>query len=136
MTQQVAYRFLEALALLEQQGELEPIIDLFTEGCEIGDSLNPDKLRGHEGAREFWNRYRTMFRDVRSTVRNIVIGDNSIALEWTATGANGHGRQFRYDGVSILDTVGNEITRFRAYFDTRQLGEQISQAARVTAMAH
>jgi ketosteroid isomerase-like protein len=127
MTQEVAYRFIQALSVLEQDGEVEPIVDTFAEFCEIGTPVIPEKLHGKERAREFWNAYRTTFRNIRSTFRNIVIGDNSIALEWTAAGVNRFGKDIQYDGVTILDTVGERITHLRTYFDSRMVSELTAQ---------
>src|ERR1700735_703092 len=123
MTQEVAYRFIQELSALEQDGEVEPIVGTFAEFCEIGTTVIPEKLQGKERAREFWNSYRTTFRNIHSTFRNIVIGDNSIALEWTAAGVNQSGRDIHYDGVTILDTVGARITHLRTYFDSRMIHE-------------
>jgi ketosteroid isomerase-like protein len=131
MTQEVAYRFVEALAAVEREGELEPMIDTFAEGCEIGTPARAEKLHGRKGAREFWTMYRSAFRDVHSTLRNIIIGSNSFAVEWTAQAADSSGKALTYDGVSIADTCGDRITRFRSYFDTRHLGEQLERSARV-----
>jgi ketosteroid isomerase-like protein len=129
MTQEVAYRFIEALTVLEEDGEVEPIVSTFTEHCEIGTPAIPVKLHGKEQARDFWRGYRTAYRNIRSTFRNIVIGDNSIALEWTASGINRQGKDFNYDGVTILDTVGSRITHFRTYFDARAMQDQMVSAA-------
>jgi len=35
----------------------------------------------------------------------------------------------KYDGVSILETDGERITRFRAYFDAGALGRQLEGRA-------
>src|ERR1017187_5478334 len=99
MTQEVAYRFIQALNALEENGEVDPIVATFAEFCEIGTPVIPGKLHGIAQAREFWSGYRTAYRNIHSTFRNIVIGDNSIALEWTATGVNRSGKEFNYDGV-------------------------------------
>jgi len=131
MTQEVAYRFVEALAAVEKEGELEPMIDTFAEGCEIGTPAHAEKLHGREGAREFWRMYRSAFRNVHSTLRNIIIGSNSFALEWTAQAVDSSGKVLTYDGVSIADICAGRITRFRSYFDTRHLGEQLEHSARV-----
>lgn len=125
MTQEVAYRFIEALSALEQEGQIDPIVDTFAEACEIGNALNPDKFHGKTGAREYWNSYRCAFPGIHSTIRNIITGDDSIALEWTGRAKDRFGKDFQYDGVSILDIRGAAITRFRAYFDTKKLGERI-----------
>jgi ketosteroid isomerase-like protein len=132
MTEEVAYRFIQALDTLEQEGEVEPIVDTFAEFCEIGTPVIPRTLHGKVQAREFWRGYRTAFRNIHSTFRNIVIGENSIALEWTASGVNRAGKEFQYDGVSILDTAGPRITHFRTYFDSRAIQEQLP----LTAVAH
>jgi ketosteroid isomerase-like protein len=131
MTQEVAYRFIQALNALEEDGEIEPIVATFAEFCEIGTPAIPAKLHGKAQAREFWRGYRTAFRNIHSTFRNIVIGDNSIALEWTASGINRSGKEFQYEGVSILDTSGPRITHFRSYFDARMMHEQMTQSAGV-----
>lgn len=129
MTQQVAYRFIEALNALEQDGEVEPIVATFAEFCELGSPIIPEKLNGKAQAREFWTGYRAANRHIRSTFRNIVIGDTSIALEWTAKGVSRSGKEFHYDGVTILDTAGLRITHFRTYFDSRVIQEQMAQSA-------
>jgi ketosteroid isomerase-like protein len=125
MTQEVAYRFIEALAALEQKGNLERMLDLFAEACNIGNALHPEQFQGKDGAREFWTSYRTRFPDVHSTIRNIITGDDSIAIEWTACATGRSGTEFHYDGVSVINVRGKEITRFRAYFDTKKLGEKM-----------
>ena len=81
MTQEVAYRFIRALSALEQDGEVDPIVDTFSEFCEIETPIIPQRLRGITQARAFWAGYRMAFRRIHSTYRHIVIGDRSIALE-------------------------------------------------------
>jgi ketosteroid isomerase-like protein len=125
MTQEVAYRFVEALDAFEQRGNLERMLDIFAEGCEIGNALHPEQFHGKSGAREYWNHYRTRFGKMHSTIRNIVTGDDSIAIEWTATATDCAGQEFSHDGVTVLDVRGPQITRFRSYFDTKQLAERL-----------
>jgi ketosteroid isomerase-like protein len=132
MTQEVAYRFIEALNALEQDGEIDPIVATFSEYCEIGTPVNPHKLHGRAQAREFWSNYRTAHRRIHSRFRNIVIGENSIALEWTARGTHRSGREFQYDGVSMLEIAGSRITHFRTYFDSRAVQEQAPLSAAAT----
>jgi len=131
MTQEVAFRFIQALNALEEEGEVEPIVATFAEFCEIETPVISQRLQGIAQAREFWAAYRLAFRDVHSTFRNIVIGDNSIALEWTANCVNRSGKEFHYNGVSILDTSGAQITHFRTYFDSRAMQEQMTRTASV-----
>jgi len=105
MTQEIAYRFIEALAALEQRGQIDPMLEVFSEACDLGNS----------SPREYWTNYRSGFRDIHSTINNIITGDHSIALEWTARATDHAGKESQYQGVSILDTRGPSIVRFRAY---------------------
>jgi limonene-1,2-epoxide hydrolase len=125
MTQEVAYRFIEALAALEQSGQIDPILDTFSEACDLANSGSPETYQGTQGAREYWSKYRSAFRNIQSEIRNIITGDNSIALEWTAHATDRSGKELRFHGVSVLDTRGSAIVRFRAYFDVRALAEKI-----------
>jgi ketosteroid isomerase-like protein len=129
MTEQVAFRFIQALDVLEQDGEVEPMIANFAEFCEIVTPIIPQRLEGKIEARAFWAAYRSAFRKIHSTIRNIVIGDNSIALEWTADGVNRSGKEIHYDGVSILDTEGTSITHFRSYFDSKVVHDHAPELA-------
>ena len=130
MSEQLAEKFVEALGRLEAAGELEPLVSLFAEECEVGNVVSPEKFRGREGAREFWGaKYRDTFGEVRSTFRNVFAAANRAALEWTTEGTASDGRPVRYDGVSILETEGEHVTRFRAYFDAGALGRQLTGKA-------
>ena len=130
MSEQLAEKFVEALGRLEAAGELEPLVSLFADECEVGNVVSPEKFRGREGAREFWGaKYRDTFGEVRSTFRNVFAAANRAALEWTTEGTASDGRPVRYDGVSILETEGERITRFRAYFDAGALGRQLTGKA-------
>lgn len=125
MTQEVAYRFIEALAALEQREQIDPILDTFSEACDLANSGSSETYQGIQGAREYWHKYRSNFRNIQSDISNIITGDNSIALEWRSRATDRSGKERQFNGVSILDIRGNTITRFRAYFDARHLAEKI-----------
>ena len=126
MSEQLAGRFIEALGRLEAERDLEPITALFAEESETGNVTSPEKFRGREGAREFWGaKYRDTFGEVRSTFRNVFATENRAALEWTTEGTAADGSPVSYEGVSILETDGEKITRFCAYFDAGRLGRQM-----------
>ncbi len=126
MAEQMAQRFIDALGKLESGRDVEPLVALFSDKAEIGNVLEPEPFHGTDGARRFWTIYRDTFGEIRSTFRNTISGDGTAALEWTSegTGADG-GRPFRYDGVSVIETDGDQIRRFWAYFDPRSLGRQL-----------
>ncbi|MBC7931802.1 MAG: nuclear transport factor 2 family protein [Rubrivivax sp.] len=126
MSEQVAKKFVEALGRLETERDLETIVALFAEDCEVGNVVSPEKFRGRDGAREFWGaKYRDTFGEVSSTFRNVFATADRAALEWATEGASQDGAPVNYEGVSILETRGEEITRFCAYFDAGSLGRQI-----------
>ncbi|HYO62141.1 MAG TPA: nuclear transport factor 2 family protein [Pyrinomonadaceae bacterium] len=125
MSEQLAERFVEALGRLEAARELEPLVELFAEGCEVGNVVSPEKFEGREGARQFWTKYRDTFGEVRSTFRNRIITDTRAALEWTTVGYTSGGAPVAYEGVSLLEIEGGLITRFRAYFNAEDLSRQI-----------
>ncbi len=129
MSAQVAEQFIEALRALEESRDLEKIVGVYAEDCEVGNIISPEKFHGHNGAREFWTKYRDTFGEVRSEFRNRIITDTRAALEWTTSGTTTNGAPINYDGVSLLEIEGDRITRFRAYFNAGNLGQQIVQDA-------
>jgi hypothetical protein len=130
MSEQLAEKFVEALGRLEAVGELEPLVSLFADGCEVGNVVSPEKFHGREGAREFWGaKYRDTFGEVRSTFRNVFAAGDRAALEWTTEGTANDGAPLKYDGVSILEIDGGQIKRFCAYFDAGALGRQLTGKA-------
>src|ERR1044072_338267 len=130
MSEQIAKRLIEALEKLEAGRDVEEIVRLFAPDAEVGNVVSPEKFRGPEGAREFWGaKYRETFGEVRSTFRNVFATENRAALEWTTEGTANDGTPVRYDGVSIIETDGEQIKRFRAYFDAGALGRQLTGKA-------
>ncbi len=122
MAKNTAEKFIDALGKLEADRDLEMIVGLFSADSEVGNVVTEDK---NIGAREFWQNYRDNFDEVKSTFRNKIMTDNTAALEWTTTGTSAKGKDFEYDGVSVLEIDGDQITRFHAYFDANKLGKQI-----------
>jgi ketosteroid isomerase-like protein len=126
MSEQLANKFIEALGKLEAGRDLETIVSLFAEDCEVGNVVSPEKFSRRDGAREFWGaKYRDTFGEVRSTFRNVFATEGRAALEWATEGTSKDGAPVSYEGVSILEFDGELIARFRAYFDAGDLGRQI-----------
>ncbi|MDQ3321139.1 MAG: nuclear transport factor 2 family protein [Acidobacteriota bacterium] len=124
MAEDTAKKFIDALGKLEAERDLETIASLFADDCEIGNVVTENKDKSL-GARKFWQSYRDNFGEVKSTFRNQIIMENHAALEWTTTGTSSEGKDFQYDGVSVLEIDGDKISRFHAYFDPNKLGQQI-----------
>jgi ketosteroid isomerase-like protein len=124
MSKEVADGFVEALRKLEENREVEALVGIHTEDCEVGNVAVSETFRGHDGLREFWTSYRSTFGEMRSEFRNVFATEEGAALEWTTEGTS-NGDSVTYAGVSILEVEGGKVRRFMAYFDPRALTPQI-----------
>jgi ketosteroid isomerase-like protein len=120
-TRKTTERFVEALARLERDDDLDGIVALFADDCTVGNTVTDREFSGAKGAREFWRGYRSLFADITSEYRNQVIGDDAATLEWRTTGSAAEGEAIDYGGVSVLEVRDGEISRFWAYFDPDEL---------------
>jgi len=125
MKNNITQQFMEALHKLESARNVEDIVQLFADNCEIGNVVTPKNLNGKQGAQEFWRNYRDTFGEVQSDFRNQISTNGTTALEWTTRGTVRDGQAINYEGVSILETKNGKITRFYAYFDPNHLGHQV-----------
>ena len=103
MSRETANGFIEALRRLERDRDVEALVEIHTEDCEVGNVSVDETFRGHEGLREFWTQYRKTFGEMKSTFRNVFATEEGAALEWTTEGTSAGGQRLRYDGVSILE---------------------------------
>ena len=125
MSQEVAERFVDALHKLEEDRDVETLVEIHTEDCDVGNVAVPKTFSGHEGLREFWTSYRETFGNMRSEFRNVFADDaGHAALEWNTSG-DANGNDVSYDGVSLLEIADGKVNRFRAYFDPRTVNEQV-----------
>jgi hypothetical protein len=125
MSREVADNFVEALWKLEEDRDVEPLVEIHTEDCEVGNVSVPEAFEGHDGLREFWKGYRKTFGEMKSEFRNVFADEEGhAALEWTTEGTSGDD-SVSYDGVSILEIEDGKVRRFMAYFDTRRLTNQV-----------
>ena len=124
MSKEVADGFVKALRKLEEDRDVEALVEIHTEDCEVGNVSVPGTFRGHEGLREFWTSYRSTFGEMRSEFRNVFAIEEGAALEWTTEGTS-NGDTVTYAGVSILEVEGGKVRRFMAYFDSRDLAPQV-----------
>jgi ketosteroid isomerase-like protein len=127
MAMERAQRFVDALARLEESGDVEPLLELFGEDAQVSNVASRRTFHGKEGARDFWREYKGMLRQVKSTFRNMIEAGDRVALEWESSGTAHNGAAVDYEGVSIIEWDGERISRFYAYFDPRVLGLELSQ---------
>jgi steroid delta-isomerase-like uncharacterized protein len=126
MSKEVADKFVEALWKLEEERDVEALVEIHTDDCDVGNVAVSRTFSGHDGLREFWTSYRNTFGDMKSEFRNVFADDaGHAALEWNTTG-KANGNEVSYDGVSLLETENGKVSRFRAYFDPRTVNEQVA----------
>ncbi|WP_434384796.1 nuclear transport factor 2 family protein [Melittangium boletus] len=126
MAMERAQRFVEALTRLEETGEVEALLALFSDDAQVSNVVSHRTFHGKDGARKFWKEYKGMLEQVKSTFRNMIESGDRVALEWESAGTAHNGAAVSYEGVSIIEWEGDVITRFYAYFDPRLLGEELS----------
>jgi len=126
MAHEITENFIEALQALERNRDVEKIAALFADDAEVNNVVTIDNSNDLS-PREFWQKYRDNFGEVSSEFSNKIAGENSAALEWTTTGTGADGGEVNYEGVSILETDGERITRFFAYFNPGKLGKQMAE---------
>ena len=68
MSREVANSFIEALRKLEEERDVEALVEIHTEDCEVGNVSVPETFSGHDGLREFWAGYRKTFGEMKSTL--------------------------------------------------------------------
>jgi len=127
MAMERAQRFVDALTRLEENGDVEPLLELFSEDAQVSNVASRRTFHGRDGARDFWREYKGMLRQVKSTFRNMIEAGDRVALEWESSGTAHNGAAVDYEGVSIIEWDGDRISRFYAYFDPRVLGLELSQ---------
>ena len=125
MSKEVADKFVEALRKLEEDRDVEALVEIHTDDCDVGNVAVPKTFSGHDGLREFWTSYRDTFGEMNSEFRNVLADEaGHAALEWNTSG-DANGNEVSYDGVSLLEIEDNKVSRFRAYFDPRTVNEQV-----------
>jgi ketosteroid isomerase-like protein len=125
VSKEVADEFVEALRKLEKDRDVEALVEIHTEDCDVGNVAVPRTFSGHDGLREFWKGYRDTFGEMRSEFRNVFADDaGHAALEWNTLG-EANGKNVFYDGVSLLKIEEGRVSRFRAYFDPCTVSAQV-----------
>jgi ketosteroid isomerase-like protein len=125
MSKEVAQKFVEALWKLEQDRDVEALVEIHTDDCDVGNVAVPRTFSSLDGLREFWTSYRDTFGEMKSEFRNVFADESGhAALEWN-TSAQANGNEVSYEGVSLLEIQNGKVSRFRAYFDPRTVNDQV-----------
>ena len=118
MTSEIAERFMHTLQQIEETGDVEPLVAMFTEDAELSNLAMTEPLQGRDGAHRFWQKYLSVFERIHSKFTHVVEGDDTAVLEWISDGALSTGEPVKYQGVSIIETDNGQVRRFRTYYDS------------------
>lgn len=115
-----AQAFADRLTTFETERDLDAFVPgAFAEDVVLLRPETGQELRGHDGARTFWQEYLGTFDAVRSTFSRVQDGEVGV-LEWTSEATLAGGSDVTYHGASLLDFGGDgRVTRFATYYDTR-----------------
>ena len=123
-------RFIDALQEFERAGDTDRFLELFAEDAALQSLTEHEPLRGQDGAGQFWDGYRSAFKEIRSEFDRVIQGDHTVVLEWHSDGTLADGQPISYRGVSILELADERVQRFRAYYDSAPFANrQARQAA-------
>lgn len=118
MTSAMAESFMKTLQQVENTGDVEPLVAMFTEDAELMNLAMTEPLKGHEGARRFWQKYLSVFERIHSKFTHVVEGDRTAVLEWISEGALSNGESVNYRGVSLIEIDNERVRHFRTYYDS------------------
>jgi ketosteroid isomerase-like protein len=125
VSKEVADKFVDALRKLEDGRDVEALVEIDTDDCDVGNVAVPKTFSGHDGLREFWTSYHDNVSEMKSEFRNVFADDaGNAALEWNTSG-NANGKDVSYEGVSLLEIADGKVSRFRAYFDPRTVSDKV-----------
>lgn len=110
--------FMRTLQQFESTGELQPLLALFDDDAEALNLGRAEPARGTDQVAGFWRDYRSVFRTVRSEFTHVIEGKDGAVLEWVSRGTLVNGDPVEYKGVTVLETSGDRVRRFRTYYDS------------------
>jgi ketosteroid isomerase-like protein len=113
-----AERFMAALQQAEKGHDPGPLAEMFADDAELTNLARPEPARGRDGAREFWADYLKAFGEIRSEFGLVVADGPAAVMEWTSEGTLPNGKPITYRGVSVVETAGGKVAKFRTYYDT------------------
>lgn len=121
MPTDIIHRFADTLQQVEQTGDVEPLMELFSDNSTLVSPEREIAVSGRDAIRKFWSHYLHSFQTVRSTFTRIRASGELGVLEWKSEGTLQKGTPFHYCGVSLLDVDDDHVQRFATYYDTAAL---------------
>lgn len=109
---------MQTLQQIETSGDVEPLVAMFSDNAELSNLAMLEPSKGHEGARQFWQKYLSVFEQVHSTFTHVTEDQSTAVLEWVSEGTLSNKEAFNYKGVSVIEIDNGQVQRFRTYYDS------------------
>jgi ketosteroid isomerase-like protein len=110
--------FQQALHHLDEQGDAGPLVELTAPDAVLTKLDRRHEATGPEGARAFWEEYRSVFDTVSTEFTRTVDDDRGSSLEWTSRTTLSGGGDLTYSGVTVIDVDGEQVSGVRTYYDS------------------
>jgi ketosteroid isomerase-like protein len=115
-------------------GDLETYLKDWDENATFvypGNTSASGEISGKKAIRAWFEHWRTVFPDLKFTVKNIYLennfyigADNTMAVHWEALGTNKFGQQVHSTGIGVVTIKGFKVVRVQDYiFDADKLRE-------------
>lgn len=113
--------FIAALRHLEQERDLDPMAELFSDDAEVRSIDGHGPRQGPDGIRALFEEYLKQFDEVSTTFTQVTEGGTHAALEWTTKAVRAGGHDVSYTGVTIIDLADGRVAGFRTCYDSAAL---------------
>ncbi|GAB4079277.1 nuclear transport factor 2 family protein [Modestobacter muralis] len=114
----VSDRFMAALHHLDEHGDTGPMVELTAPGAVLRKLDRHQEETGPDGARVFWDDYRSVFGTITTEFTSTLDGETGSSLEWVSRSTLTDGAELTYSGVTVIDVVGDQVTGVRTYYDS------------------
>jgi len=114
----VSERFQQALHHLDDQADAGPMVDLTAPDAVLSKLGGHRDAQGPDGARTFWDEYRSVFATVSTEFTGSVDGEHGSAMEWISRGTLPDGTELTYRGVTVIEVAGEQVSGVRTYYDS------------------
>jgi hypothetical protein len=114
----VSDRFMAALHHLDEHADTGPMVELTAPEAVLRKLDRHQEETGPEGARVFWDDYRSVFATISTEFTSTLDGASGSSLEWISRSTLKDGAELTYSGVTVIDVDGDHVTGVRTYYDS------------------
>ena len=114
----VSDRFMAALHHLDEHADTGPMVELTAPGAVLRKLDRHQEETGPDGARVFWDDYRSVFGTISTEFTSTLDGEGGSSLEWVSRSTLKDGAELTYSGVTVIDVDGDQVTGVRTYYDS------------------